>query len=50
MFEVTYSAVGDSGQVRSLSRDDGERSRERSDGGETHVDLLRSLVSRVERE
>lgn len=35
-----YSAVRDRGEVRSLSRDDGERSRERGDGRETHGEWL----------
>lgn len=36
--EETYSALRDAREVRSLSSDDDERSRECSDGGETHVD------------
>lgn len=35
--ETANSAVRDIGQIRGLSRDDGERSREGSDGSETHV-------------
>ena len=36
--DEAYSAVGDAGQIRGLSRDNGERSGESGDGGETHVD------------
>lgn len=46
-----YSAVGDAGQIRGLGRDDGERSSESGDGGETHVDRCIGIcpcITRVE--